>query len=170
MVAFAHFPSAQSRISAEDYTVECRRFRLAIEESEVSVDNSNTVIMGDFNLDPFDRNMISADGMHAVSSRSVAENMLKRMVRGQEYPLLYNPMWNLLGDFQDPPGSFFYSQSSMVTAFWHTMDQVLLRPSIASRLAKDSLRFITHVNGIALTTALGHPKVSDHFPLYFEIV
>jgi len=45
----------------------------------------------------------------------------------------YNPTWNLLGDANGPPGTYYW-RNGREEAGWYVLDHVLLRPKIVSRL------------------------------------
>jgi hypothetical protein len=129
-----------------------------------------TVLVGDFNMNPFDAGVVSAHALHAVMTKDVARRG-SREVRGEEYPFFYNPMWGCFGDrTAGPPGSFYLGASKPVNYFWNVYDQVLLRPGLM-----DSLRELAVLDsdGVeSLLTASGLPQTSsgsDHLPLFFQL-
>ena len=79
--------------------------------------------------------------------------------------MFYNPMWNLLGDFQYPPGTYYYKSSQEKTEFWNIFDQVMIRPQLRNRFVDTSLKIITETE----TTSLVDKKISDHLPIVFEV-
>ena len=82
--------------------------------------------------------------------------------------MFYNPMWNLMGDFDGSPGSHFYDKTDYVNYYWHIFDQVVLRKPLIDNL--ENLQFLTSVNDLNLTIGKHKkPSVSDHLPLYFSI-
>jgi hypothetical protein len=127
--------------------------------------------VGDFNLDPFDQALVSTNGFHAVLSRAVAARQ-QRKVSGKSYDFFYNPMWGRMGDgSHGPPGSHYYSSTEHVAYFWHSFDQVLLRPSLLHEFDDQSLMVLTHIGKESLLKH-GIPdkvKYSDHLPLLFSI-
>ena len=72
--------------------------------------------MGDFNLNPFENLMTNTAGLNAVSCRTTAQRRKKR--EGKDF--FYNPCWNLLGDQNLPPGTYYYS--SCAEPIWHLLD------------------------------------------------
>ena len=68
---------------------------IAYFENELGHDRS--VVLGDFNSNPFEAPLASAVGMNAVMSRRIARGNPRRMLN-KSYPYFYNPMWNLYGD------------------------------------------------------------------------
>lgn len=168
LIVFLHFPS-QRNMEEEDYLEELRLLKADIEQAEKVCRHNKTVIVGDFNINPFDRPMVSATGFYSVNSRGVASK-LDRTLRKEKYLMFYNPMWNLFGDFNKPPGTYYYNKSSAVNYYWHILDQVIIRPSLIEHFEIDNLKIIHEVQGEELVTNEGHPKYSDHLPIYFSIV
>jgi len=130
----------------------------------------NTIVMGDFNANPFEEALISAERMHAVSDGRIAEG-LERTINGENYRMLYNPMWNLLGDVRTIGGSYFYRSNDMVNYFWHIFDQVLLHPKLLGQFDHKSLEIVTEIELECLLKENGRPneKISDHLPIFFTL-
>lgn len=149
-------------------------FRLAraVREAEAQVGHQRTVVVGDFNMNPFDDGMVGIDGMHAVMDRGIASRGF-RTVQGQPSPFFYNPMWSRLGDGSPgPPGTHFFGDSGPVAYFWNTYDQVLVRPDLLPYFPDDKLRVLTTWTGGSLLDAQGRPdqgQHSDHLPLLFTL-
>lgn len=106
---FTRFPRQYSSVALEDErlvvrTLQIPRFRSAI--------------------------LVAMIHFQAVMSRQVAQ-LRTRKLQEREYPFFYNPMWSLLGDATPgPPGTYYYSPSGHASYYWHTFDQVLLRPDL----------------------------------------
>jgi len=49
--------------------MECIRLADEIRREELGIGHERTVLMGDFNMNPFEIGMISATGLHAVMDR-----------------------------------------------------------------------------------------------------
>jgi len=75
--------------------LECTNLSNAIVEEERKAGHSRTILVGDLNMNPFEKGVIAAAGLHAVASRRIAER-IERTVQGRSYPFFYNPMWGLL--------------------------------------------------------------------------
>ena len=130
----------------------------------------NTIIMGDFNANPYESTCLSALGFHAIPSREVAKRVT-RTICDTEFKMFYNPTWNLMGDFNYPPGTFFHNGSEVENSYWHLLDQVMIRPSLVDRFKNDSLKIIHRVGNLDLVDKSGHPlkSISDHLPIVYEI-
>jgi hypothetical protein len=141
---------------------------------ERELGHERSVLLGDFNSNPFESPIASAaTGLHAVSSRAVALSVPRRMLE-VAYPYLYNPMWNLFGD--EPPGSapgtYYYRGSNPHELYWHMLDQVLIRPSLLKAFDFTALEIVTTLGETMLTKTNGYPdeaRFSDHLPVVFAL-
>ena len=130
-----------------------------------------TILVGDFNMNPFEKGMISSHGLHAVASRQIAEERTRK-VAGRQYPFFYNPMWGLLGDTTPgPAGTHYFRKATPDIYFWNIFDQVLIRPDLMRQFQGD-LEIVTTVGDTSLLTTRGFPDVkigSDHLPVRFSL-
>jgi exonuclease III len=167
LIGFAHFPSKRE---AGDYDRLDESMKLIsnIKEAEFKENNQQTIIVGDFNMNPYDDPMVAAMSIHSTASRLIAEKKT-RIVRRTEYEMFYNPMWNLMGDSIEPPGTYFYRKSEQVNEPWNMFDQILLRPGLVERFNFAELKILKELNRIMFVGKNGLPNMSDHLPIYFEI-
>lgn len=131
-----------------------------------------TVLLGDFNMDPWDTGMSTASGLFATMSQDEAR--AGPVIRSKrKYLPFYNPSWSLLGDLVSrPPASWPRARCDVGQMRWHLLDQVLLRPALAERPG-NSLRLLREYNDLQgrrlnlYDGPLGEPNraLSDHFPL-----
>lgn len=131
--------------------------------------NRNTLVMGDFNVNPFEASMVNADTLHALSSKRIAKKA-SRIVYEDSYDMFYNPMWNKLGD-ENGDGTYYYNSSQITNYYWHIFDQFIVRPEIADRINTKDIKIITEIGEYVLKKKSGIPDkgISDHFPLYFRL-
>lgn len=144
------------------------------------------IIVGDFNMNPFDLGMLQHKSFHAINSRAFV-----RPTRDSSFVpewMFYNPCWALLSDI-DPlqpaaprlPGSLFFASAPSKRLYWHLYDQVLLSHALMHRLDVASLRIAPYEplrlegerGGTTVKTAGEPPKkerrYSLHLPLCFTI-
>jgi hypothetical protein len=119
-------------------------------------------------MNPFDDGMVSAAAMNSVPCLDLAKNET-RTVQGKKYKFFYNPTWNLLGDFGGIPGTYFHKSPNYRSDYWNMLDQILLRPGIADKFDRKSLRIITETESISLLSPKRRPSISDHLPIYFSL-
>jgi exonuclease III len=171
LLATVHFPS-KLYWSSESQAQECTELARRIAAEEDKLGHRRTVLVGDFNMDPFEAGMIGAVGLHAVMSRQIAARDV-RTVQGRDYRLFYNPMWGHFGDARSSTaGSYYYDSAQHVNCFWHVFDQVLIRPELAERFDSSHVKIVTSLAGRSLVRPDGRPDAaafSDHLPVVFEV-
>jgi hypothetical protein len=145
----------------------------ALSYCENKVGHDRSIVLGDFNANPFESPVASALGMNAVISRAIAQSDPRRMLN-QSYPYFYNPMWNLYGDEprSSAPATYYYRGSDPHELYWHMLDQVLIRPSLLNRFDFSALDIVTEVRSTELIGSRGTPdrtRFSDHLPVVFGV-
>lgn len=167
LVAAVHLPS-KLRADDNDQYLAARQLRRSIELAEKKVGHDRTIVIGDMNMNPFERGMSAADGLHGVMDKQVAQK-LSRVVGGEQFKFFYNPMWSRLGDESSgPAGTYYRGADGVESPFWHTFDQALLRPCLISAYANGSLNVITQIGSTPLLTALKLTP-SDHLPIVLRL-
>jgi len=128
------------------------------------------IVMGDFNATPYSSECLGAHTFHGLPTLDKGEKPV-RTVDGIEYTKFYNPMWNLLGDFTYPAGTYYRNVSKLTTPRWYMLDQIILSRGAVSRFVKESLQIITACKYGNLADANGRPNrdISDHFPIVCEL-
>jgi hypothetical protein len=171
LLAAAHLPS-KLHWSQDSQSSECGPLARRIQEEEKAAGHQRTILLGDFNMNPFERGMVGAEELHSVMSRKVAVRGT-RTVQGRPYTFFYNPMWGHFGDLRgDVAGTYFYSSAEHMNFYWNLFDQVLLRPELAARFAAGSLKIVQSVGAASLCHPDGRPNRqtgSDHLPIVFAV-
>lgn len=167
LVCVAHLPS-KLHSNDIDQLHTASFFKHEIELAEAEATHSNTIVFGDFNMNPFDDGMISAAAMNSIPCSLTAQRGF-RTIEGRKHSFFYNPMWNLLGDFSGSPGTYFHTSPGYRSHYWNILDQVVLRPAVAARLSKPSLAVLTKAGKQSLVNKSGRPEVSDHLPIRFSV-
>lgn len=140
-----------------------------INQFEEKSENNKTIVLGDFNMNPFDFGMVQTTGLHAVMTKEVALNK-SRTVDGKEYPFFYNPMWSFYGDYGKgkASGTIYNTLSKPVNYFWNIFDQVLIRPDLLEFLDEENLEIITQLDEETMLlkkTNRIDERISDHLPI-----
>ncbi len=100
-----------------------------IRDTEKKIGHDRTMLIGDFNLNPFDKVMNMALGLNAMMTQKCITKE-KRKQQDQDYPFFYNPMWGLFGDrTTGPPGTYYHTSASTGMYGWNMLDQLLVRKS-----------------------------------------
>jgi hypothetical protein len=169
LLAAVHLPS-KMYYKGHDQLVHTRGIIDLIRDVERDIGIAETLVIGDFNMDPFEPGMTAAGAFHAVMDRSIALRKA-RTINGVSFPFFYNPMWSRLGDANNgPPGTFRRAGSTYLEYFWRTFDQVLLAPQLLHRVPDSSIEVIHTVGSFQLITQDGRWRSpSDHLPLLVSI-
>ncbi len=145
------------------------RIAIEINKREHERGHTRTIVMGDFNMNPFETGLVSADGFLGVMDKRIALKQ-SRTVSGKERKYFYNPMWSRLGDDSEGSTGTYYYGKGMINYFWNTFDQVLLRPSLLAGFNQNSLKVIDKINEMSL---INNGKISnqfsDHLPIMLKL-
>ncbi len=169
LLEILHFQS-QLAWKPEEQALQATVTQREISETEDRVGHRRTVLVGDFNMNPFDLGMAGAQALNAVMTRELVQQE-ERTVAGQTYRFFYNPMWGHFGDrTPGPAGTYFYPSAGPGSVYWNMFDQVLLRPALMNSLAE--LRILDSDGQGTLLTERGRPRAStasDHLPILFRL-
>jgi len=142
-----------------------------IRRQETKAGHNQTVILGDFNMNPFDQAMHIATGMNAMMTSKSVEKSRSRILQKRSYPFFYNPMWNLFGDRTPGPAGTFYHQSPSSGMYgWNMLDQVLIRPDAIKWFY--NVEILTSAGNKLLQNRQERPdkrNASDHFPIHVTL-
>ncbi len=171
LIAGVHLPSKRYQ-SEHSQTQIAVSFSDAIKLAEQKQGHSRTVVIGDFNMNPFEPGMVGARGLHAIMDRKIAKKV-SRSIYGEDHKYFYNPMWSMFDDRKNRPrGTYYYSNSTHVNYFWHIFDHILLRPELLTHYKDDGVKIITRIGGATLRQKSGRPnkRISDHFPILLNLM
>lgn len=134
-----------------------------IEKTECLLECDNAMVIGDFNANPYDEELISKYAFNAVLFKSVINkgeftnpNSLKRK-------RFYNPILHYISEDTGMYGSFYYEQDYM-TPYWHCLDQILVRKSLVNSVV--GVKYLNKINTIDLLGDVSPvQEISDHLPL-----
>jgi len=145
--------------------VKINRLVSEIEEIENLVKTDKVILTGDLNLNPYDEPAYMSNGLNALSCAEVVTRNKSREGR----KTFYNPSWNLLGDKESSPGTYYLA--SLAKLYWNVIDQVLVRPNAIPIFRKDSLKIINKTSKRSLIKPSGiiDGQYSDHLPITFKL-
>ncbi len=172
LLAAAHLPSRLHRKSDDEQVKIARGASESIRKCEARTGHSRTVLVGDLNMNPFEKGLSSADTLHAVMTRDIAVQK-SRIVLGTEYHFFYNPMWGCFGDTtKGPPGTYYRRKSDLLEYFWYVFDQVLIRPALLDYFDNEALQILTRCGETSLLHPSGAPdatRASDSPSVLFTL-
>jgi endonuclease/exonuclease/phosphatase family metal-dependent hydrolase len=176
LLAAVHLMDVRSSGGPEGQYDPARFAADALRTIEHGEGHEHTVVIGDFNMNPFHRGMVSPSSFGAAMTRHLARQ--KPIVGLSKQTLFYNPMWDRFGDTTEgPPGTFYYG-SDDPEFHWNTLDQVLIRPQLLDRFDSKLLEILDYgVPGDEKTRLRtkgrhGAPHkefASDHLPVLFNL-
>lgn len=130
---------------------------------------NNLVILGDFNMNPYESGMGLASGFNAMMTRSCTVRET-RIYNSRPYDFYYNPMWSLFGDNTPGPAGTVHDTSNQGSYGWSMLDQVLLHHSMIDSF--HDVQILTHAATMPLTKQNGRPDAagaSDHLPILVDL-
>lgn len=154
--------------SEHSLALECVNFSRDVSIVENDTYCFNSILIGDFNMNPFEHGVVASNGIHALQDLNYLATEIKgREIDGSYYKYFYNPMWNFLGDESPPYGTMYHRASGHVSHEWNIYDQVILRPELKKYITKKSTKIITSIAGQSILKKYDRPneKYSDHLPI-----
>lgn len=174
LTAVIHFPERRNHSPSEQRSL-CFELAQFLRDAEQKARHRRTILVGDFNMNPFDEGMVDANGFGAMMTKGLTRQAVDSNL--DERPRFYNPMWSRLGDMSEgPPGTYYHRQRGRTNIYWHTLDQVLIRPELLDAFIGPSLQVLEKGLSASGEIALQretkrHSKllVSDHLPILFTV-
>ncbi|GAB3307855.1 hypothetical protein [Hymenobacter tenuis] len=178
LLASVHFPSKKEQDEVSQLQI-AHSYKAKLLATAMDIPNpyeNRIIVVGDFNMNPFDAGMIEPLGFHALGNRDQAN--LTTLRHYDATPIFYNPCWALLGDHHPTHtdrrtgGSFYYGSSSSRRLFWHLFDQVIVSQKMVDLFKPSSLSLIEIPTLLKeMTSNITREKAlyADHFPLTFTL-
>lgn len=166
LLVFCHLPSKLYKDDKNQHFV-VRGLVNEIYRCEDRLGHSNTLVIGDLNINPYEDAMIAADGFHATMDKRIAMRV-SRNVNGKKWKFFFNPCWNLLGDESSvSPGTFYYNNGGDIfNLYWNFFDQCLLRPNLLTYYTDGCFQIIHQIRGRSLLSKTTTDRsISDHLPI-----
>ena len=138
-----------------------------IENTEKSYQCDNSIVIGDFNANPYDKEITSAYYFNAV--------LFKKLIDRDEYTKhhvdnkkrFYNPILQYISEDTGMYGSY-YDTSESSTPYWYCLDQILVRKKLVN-----SIRNVSYLKKIKSEQLMGEvgprKSISDHLPLVVRL-
>lgn len=127
------------------------------------------LIIGDFNVNPFEKPMIDFDGFLATNSVN-SRNEITHL--GKTKQLYFNPTWQLYSRLHFPGTKHFKrpTGASYDILEFHYLDQVVISQKLRDDLQKDHICVVEETsNFVYLNKAKNSIEKSDHLALIYNI-
>lgn len=152
--------------------LECVNFSRDIDLVERNTNCTNSILIGDFNMSPYEYGVVASNGIHALQDLDYLASKIKgKEIDGTFYKYFYNPMWNFFGDETTPYGTIYHRTPGHISHEWNIYDQIILRPDLKNHISKKSTKIITKIAGQSLLKRYDRPddKYSDHLPIMINL-
>lgn len=177
IVGLIHFLDRRNHDRATQLSRVRNEYQVIL-DAEKLAGHTRTIVFGDFNMNPFDDGMIdAASGFGAMMSRDLARRHSSNTVEGPQR--FYNPSWSRFAPAgPHPPGTYYWDKSNQtLNIFWHSLDQVLVRPALFDGFRDENFRVLASLPGegperIELIRSTGKHwelALSDHLPILFKL-
>ncbi|MBO6266401.1 MAG: hypothetical protein J6M57_10400 [Acidaminococcaceae bacterium] len=137
------------------------------EEEKGRYYKNRTIVIGDFNANPFDIELIGHDNFNAVLHAELIHRQETVEWVNVSYKRFYNPILHYLSEDTKMYGSF-YGHYDDQPLYWFCLDQVLIRKPLIQSLK--NMEYIKSIGGNSLLKRSGllDENYSDHLPLLVE--
>lgn len=138
-----------------------------IEQTEELFKCSNTIVIGDFNANPYDEELLSKYAFNAVLFKTIIDKSEFKNPKTSKRKRFYNPILHYISEDTEMYGSFYHGETSM-TPYWHCLDQVLVRKCLANTI--NHVEYLKKINAKdLLKNSIPNKKISDHLPLFVNL-
>lgn len=126
------------------------------------------LIIGDFNVNPYEQPMVDFDGFLANNSTDSRSQITHA---GKSKSSYYNPTWKLYGR-KKFPGTKYYprpSASSYDIMEFHFLDQVVVSQCLLNNIIEEKIEIIEQIGDTQLLfDGSKSIEISDHLPLSYQ--
>lgn len=139
-----------------------------IEKTEGLFMCNNTIIIGDFNANPYDKELLSCYAFNAVLFKKIIDKNEFSNWKGDKIRRFYNPIIHYLSENTEMYGSFYYDKKND-TSYWLCLDQVLVRKKLVDNITNVQYLKKAGDRDLLKKTRVPNEKISDHLPLLVNI-
>ncbi len=169
-----HFPSP---LRLEECARDMRAINVSqvlrkIEEGIFDKSECKSIIVGDFNLQPYSQGIASVHGFNATMSIPKAKKLFRK-IDGVQKLFYFNPTWKIMGDHKNAQGTYYNSSDQQdKSIFWYSFDELLIRPYFIDRFNWDYFGIVERTKDYEFirNDVIDKSNYSDHLPIKFEIM
>jgi len=140
----------------------------SIEEIEKSLKCCNTIVIGDFNANFCDEELLSKYAFNAVLFKRIIDKSELTNPHSLKKRRFYNPILHFISEDTDMYGSFYYEQGPK-TPYWYCLDQVLVRKSLVNSINRVEYLKRTKTKEL-MKNRIPNREISDHLPLLVSLL
>lgn len=158
-----------------------------IENKLANVSFYRTIMVGDFNQNPYENDLNDRFMVNAERDRNLIEifkdnNPVYKTERF-DFNFWYNPMWNFVGDYDTKNNDYrvtgtYFRYTEDESTMWNLIDGFIVRPYFMRRIIYDKSKIIVGTNSVSfLKTVITSKKeslipddISDHLPVKFTFL
>ena len=148
-----------------------KRLVSEIKSNEEILRIKNTIVIGDFNANPYDEELLDKDAFNAVLFKTIIKANEFTSPEGDRIERFYNPIIHYLSESTEMYGSHYYDGSTKHwTPYWHCLDQVLVRKNLVDLIQE--IKYLKRIGDKSLLNRAKKPneKISDHLPLLVTLL
>lgn len=138
-----------------------------IVKCEIDYNCKNTIVVGDFNCNPYDDEITQVNAFNAVLFKEliIQKDNVKHL--GKKIDRFYNPIINCIREKTKMYGSFYFN-NSFSGIIWNSLDQILIRKKLVKGFK--TMKYIKRINNESLMNkCIPKKRISDHLPLFAKI-
>ncbi|WP_394532804.1 hypothetical protein C1N83_27965 (plasmid) [Priestia aryabhattai] len=167
----------QYSVHSEDLYDLAGQHRELIDKQQVD----KVIVIGDFNMNPYEKGIMGATGFNAIMSREEIRYNPFRTFGYKQSKFYYNPSWDAYS-LSSPNGTYHYnSNTKALNPYWHLLDQVIISADLMDCYVEKSFNIVTKIKSTELlkkitsrSTKLENcipdkENYSDHLPIIFEM-
>lgn len=167
LLAAVHLEDRRNYKSAERIET-IKRLIADIEQTEELLKCSNTIVIGDFNANPYDEELLSKFAFNSVLFKAIIEKSELTNPNSLKRKRFYNPILHYISEDTEMYGSF-YHEKEYLTSYWYCLDQVLVRKGLINNI--NQMKYLKRINKKnLLENTIPNGKISDHLPLLVNIL
>lgn len=157
--------------------------RKALDDYAIINDVKKVIVVGDFNLNPYESGIMGFSGFNAIFNKEeILYNTYGRKFSNETKSFYYNASWDAY-KLNDINGTYHYDSNDLpLNPYWNLLDQVLFSPEIMNCYKEESFKIITDIPSLNIkliknrkNRSTGNLKTvidksySDHLPIIFEV-
>lgn len=139
-----------------------------IKEEEKLLSGIPSLIIGDFNANPFDLELVGHRYFNAVLYKDLINTQEVIRWNRKNRMRFYNPLLHFISEDSKMYGSYYYEKDNR-PLYWNCLDQVIVRQPLVDSIK--NVEYLKSIDTDSLLNEAGQPdeKYSDHLPLLVEL-